>query len=242
MANVIVYGCVNWATGEVEFDTTCSFCADYTGCMVRDGGVHTGQIAVSVTTCGCSDTYYACVDWAGGGEFELSLPDSCIGFAHSSEVDMTFADIVDCENCVVDGMGNSHKLYGVDDYLNGNTFDVASQAEDPSYCWWFNEYSTSAITVRDWTTSNCTGSYSDWTANSVEFRLLRYATLLVVGVCVQSGIYKFPVLWNNNENDCCYQTLSNELGCGDTPTGIIGTACPYDCICENGTVDLSKHT
>jgi hypothetical protein len=252
MANVLVYGCVDWTTGDVEFDTECSKCADYTGCMVRDGGAHTGQVAVSVTTCGCSDTYYACVDWAGGGakpgDFELLIPDSCIGFANSYEgspggqIDLACGYFVDCENCVAGALGDSYKFFGVDDYLNGNTFDVENQGEEATYCYWMNEYAISApdgITIRRWTTSDCTGGYTDYSSTTMTFRLRRYAASLALEICIRSilGFVWYPVFFNNNENDCCFQTLTTELGCGDSS----GALCDNPAVCEDGQVAIQYY-
>ena len=84
MANETLYGCVDWATGKVQFSQTdgnveCQYCSSdsciWLGCIEWDG-VHAGQVAVTIDNDNCDDTYYGCVDWSTG-EFEVSVPDNC---------------------------------------------------------------------------------------------------------------------------------------------------------------------
>ncbi len=76
MANETIYGCVTWPGGVVTFDQDPG--CQYTGC-VDWSGLHAGQVAVTISTEICDDTYYGCVNWATN-RFEVSVPDDCCIF------------------------------------------------------------------------------------------------------------------------------------------------------------------
>lgn len=73
MANETIYGCV-------EADRTITFSQDdceYSACIIRDGGVHDQQVAVTIAwPDNCDDTYYGCIDWSTR-KFQVSVPDNC---------------------------------------------------------------------------------------------------------------------------------------------------------------------
>jgi hypothetical protein len=67
----VIDGCLN-SEGKVVFE---QIDCVYIGCLVAEG-IHAGQIAVTIQTPVCNDTYYACYDTVTG-RFELSVPDTC---------------------------------------------------------------------------------------------------------------------------------------------------------------------
>ncbi|MBW8002628.1 MAG: hypothetical protein FVQ80_11505 [Planctomycetes bacterium] len=76
MANEIVKGC--YKDGEPKFyhEFAARACL-YTACLVTDGGIHDGQIQVTVDNINCDDIYYGCYD--SSGEFEVLMPEECNG-------------------------------------------------------------------------------------------------------------------------------------------------------------------
>lgn len=75
MANKTIYGCVNRATGAITFADEACDGSDYSGCIVRTG-VHTGQVAITISEYNCSDTYYGCVNRTTG-QFQIEVPSDC---------------------------------------------------------------------------------------------------------------------------------------------------------------------
>lgn len=94
-----VYGCVNWANGEITF-------ANLENCLVQSScvywtGEHAGMVALTLSNAyneDCNDTFYGCVNW-GTGKFQVSIPEGCcydcVGYVHSDD---------DCVGCDVDYM------------------------------------------------------------------------------------------------------------------------------------------
>lgn len=72
MANQTVTGCINFDTGLAEFDQDD---CEYSGCLVT-GGIHDKQVAVTIDTDLCDDTFFGCVIFPGG-TFEVVVPDFC---------------------------------------------------------------------------------------------------------------------------------------------------------------------
>lgn len=76
MANMTIYGCVNFTTGAVVFEGYACDAGNYTGCVYFTG-VHAGQVAITFSETNCdSDTYYGCVNFATG-KFQVLIPDDC---------------------------------------------------------------------------------------------------------------------------------------------------------------------
>jgi len=81
MANKTVYGCVDWATGKIKFETNFS-CIGASGMVegcINWTGDHAGQVEVTISDADnpdCNDTYYACIDWSTG-KFQFQMPDEC---------------------------------------------------------------------------------------------------------------------------------------------------------------------
>lgn len=124
MATETIYGCVNWATGEVEFEQTVEYCVlctesgsnnEYVGCIVRDGGAHDGQVEVIIDNGNCDDTYYGCVNWATG-QFQLVVPDDCSYYPDYLAV--TLSNFTNCGTCHIPQVGKSSGTANVDTGLN----------------------------------------------------------------------------------------------------------------------------
>lgn len=77
-----IYGCVNRSTDEIDFEVCAP--ADFSGCIVRDGGIHHGQVKLITTYSGCDDTYYGCVNRTTG-KFEVIVPDDCCGYGYGDD-------------------------------------------------------------------------------------------------------------------------------------------------------------
>lgn len=72
MANETIYGCYNKSDGSITYaQDSC----EYPACYVVSDDEHNGQIAVTVNTNICDDTYYGCIDMSG--KFAVSVPDNC---------------------------------------------------------------------------------------------------------------------------------------------------------------------
>lgn len=105
MATETIYGCVTSSGGVIFKQDTC----EYPACLELTG-THAGQVAVTIETLFCDDTFYGCVDFATG-KFEVVVPDDCCntisgtGCAYCVEdntpiqIQVTFAGISDCYYC-----------------------------------------------------------------------------------------------------------------------------------------------
>ena len=254
--SVTLTGCVNWGTGLVEFDTDCGYCSAYEGCLVTDGGAHDGQIAVTVTTCGCSDTYYGCVNWPGG-TFSVTIPDNCIGFAHkgqSLKVNVTFSGMDTCTDCFHGGGSRYYKFFDVDAGLEGGLYGTDpwpvtwnSQPTCNDCCEWQgggfpSGFGSEFGYYRQYSTSDCSGSYSEYDIDWMILRLQRFETYLRLWGAISTGWFDyFEIFQNDIEDDCCYQALSNELACGEKGDIPYGTV-TYGCITDGGIATLSVYS
>ncbi len=81
MADETITGCFNPETGRVVFTQESLIsgspdCLYGITCYVADDSIHNGQIALTMDTPNCEDTYYGCFDPVSG-EFEVTIPDNC---------------------------------------------------------------------------------------------------------------------------------------------------------------------
>ena len=75
MANETIYGCVE-ADRKITFTQgVCKY--QYPDvCIIRDGGIHDQQVAVTLDNGCCDDIYYGCINWTTK-KFQVSVPDNC---------------------------------------------------------------------------------------------------------------------------------------------------------------------
>jgi len=82
---------------------------EYYGCLVKEGE-HEGQAEVVISNCFCDDTYYACLNPAGG-DYKLTIPDECCPVDCRVFVEPADEWVIDTE-------------YAVDDIVQRSTYAV----------------------------------------------------------------------------------------------------------------------
>ncbi|HUW18378.1 MAG TPA: hypothetical protein VMW16_03670 [Sedimentisphaerales bacterium] len=226
MANETIYGCVEWATGKVKF--TQDNCI-YRGCIVR-GGVHDGQVAVTINTPNCNDTYYGCVNW-GTGKFEVSVPDNCCATtdcewcegAPPGWIDVTFTGLSDygCD-CYYDVYGyHSYKSVGIDMYNGTWRVPYYGECAYHRFSWDPDPLPVCSECQEWWTNQDCSGIYG--------FKQHINPSLSVY--LIESGVY--IQMHSSNIGVAIFQGTINYTGddsCGDTENSCNNTyTLPGEC-------------
>ena len=231
MADILIYGCVNWATGLIEFADSgyCGCECIFEGCMVTDGGIHDGQIAVTVLTVNCDDTYYACIDWATG-YFELLIPEECCHLPPT--ITLHFSGFSDC-GCATPGPG-SCSTSGVAASINGNSLQLSHS----SGCAYSEEAESGAGgQCSAFGTDDCSGEPS--TIHS--FSKIRAYNF----VCYGGGVTCLLQLWSNTSSNWCNLQFAKlvfaagESCCKTNEISTYDPLYPYGCNCSPYTCGLS---
>ena len=159
MANQTLTGCIDFETGLAKFDQ--GDC-EYTGCLVT-GGIHAGQVAVTIDTDSCDDIYYGCVVFPSG-TFEVVVPDDCCSGDNCSTCtgitpkNLTFEfdgwAFVECLN----DTSPPNRIHSVDNDFSSVINGTHVLTQDPlSPCIWSKEIAF-PFTVTFWSDPDCTGS------------------------------------------------------------------------------------
>lgn len=118
--SMTIYGRVDWDIKLIKFgDPDCGdrydcIDEDLVGCVIMDGGIHDGQVELTITQAdnsNCNDTYYGCVDWETG-KFQIEIPEpccignecvgaNCIPYTPYA-VSLTVTNLLACVECVYD--------------------------------------------------------------------------------------------------------------------------------------------
>jgi len=161
MADETLYGCVDFTTGVITFtqDPDC----EYPACVIWDG-VHAGQMAVTVDTDNCDDTYYGYWD-SVTGKFQVSIPDECCssqcewcdGYTTPSSIKVSL-DATPCYNTCI---GEHGKLTDSPD-IDGDY--IISQYSQVYPCLWFGGFElTTDYTYNYYIESPCNGDPASFT-------------------------------------------------------------------------------
>lgn len=190
MANQTLTGCVKFPSGQVIFDQDD---CEYTGCMIWSG-THAGQVAVTILTDKCDDTYYGCVNFPGG-TFSVVVPDNCC-------VELG----IDCANCTINetpkfitleladftqapctslGIGpnqSSHLLEDITSIVNGTHI-----LEQTTACRWRKTHTFDVHTVQ-YLSADCSGPSGEILSFSlIRFQIQRTPTTVRVEVLSSFG-------------------------------------------------------
>jgi len=179
MASKTIYGCVDWVTGNVVFEGEACDGGDYTGCVIYSG-VHANQVAVTINEVNCDDTYYACVNWAAGGRFELQIPDNCcivLGDqcdhcdvdATPATVTVDIGDVSACSTCMATETQSTRWLQ-----LPVSPAGTHILTQDPSDpCRW-NLSSDSSGRRAYYNNDDCSDDYTEMNVEQIIFTVKRF--------------------------------------------------------------------
>jgi len=233
-----VYGCVNLSTGAIDFEV-CSP-ADFSGCIVTDGGEHNGQVKLITTSTGCDDTYYGCVN-PTTGQFQLVIPDNCccgIGVCEYCDpsplyIWATFSDISVCEGCFSPNEWGSRK-YTWHLPVNG-TFKLTESYSVPCRYIFRACEESSIVTHENYGSSDCTGEHTTEEYPCREIIIRRYET----SIRIDYNLYEDNTY--SGSTMAVFQNIISFEGNCFTDVNNYYTNCPYTAPyghAKNGTVSI----
>ena len=248
MANKIIYGCVDWATGQIKFAGEACDSGDYIGC-VEWTGIHAGQVAITLSEVNCTDTYYGCVDWVTG-KFQVSIPDDCCAQSCTYceqtpyTITATFSGITTCTGCVnitcSSGFSASFKYpAGLAENLNGSHVltQVASYPCNWEKIYTNQNYGSSFL----WVGNDCISSPSTpYTYDTLQINVSRCSSSEVYivaaftttqdlsGCGVNGSAFEYSYYYG-----CDIATITNCITVSNLPNDIV---CSQPYICGAGGV------
>lgn len=223
MANETIFGCVDWADGgKVKF--TQDDC-EYEACVIWDGGVHHGQVAITLDNFACSDTYYGCINWATG-QFQIILPDTCCvicehcGEAETPEnITVEIADVADCACYWNAVFGAYFKAVGADDTLNG----IHVLAQNALCQWTLTDDAAPGSGLKAYSDDICTNETNSWPYTNYTVTVTRNAGDVTVEAKLDALSLSFDAT-EAAESGCVEGTYTNTATCTRTQGAVDGTA------------------
>lgn len=245
MGSKTIYGCVDWASGEVRFVGEACDSGNYTGCIVNaPGEAEHMMVAVYVAEAWCEDWYYGCVNWTTG-KFQLIIPDDCCYTGPSSEDECVYCDegttptyisvrisgVTACGCIIDDGYNDSYKFEG-GGAVNG-TYVLEQQmpgppSDDPCRYYLPNDGQTGDYgTLKTWNYNQiCSGTPSaTYDLTFLRIYVRRYATEIIgwgfIRKADHTGGCQFINGTDTSPDGCIGFSASNELPC-ESPYGYKG--------------------